>query len=89
MRPLKAQLITFCEQRNIKHEVFETKDKKIEVRWWIKMEMTDDLLVTVELTKKNQYTAFLDHKDGRNVGWLIHFDIYEFVCWLNNYGLIS
>ena len=53
------------------------------------MEMTDDLLVTVELTKKNQYTAFLDHKDGRNVGWLIHFDIYDFVCWLNNYGLIS
>lgn len=89
MRPLKSQLIDFCKQRCIEHQVFETKDKKIEIRWSIKMKF-GDLVVSVHLTWKNQYTAYLDDMStGNNVSWLYRFDIYGFVCWLNDYHLIS
>lgn len=90
MRPLKSQLISLCKDRNIEYSVFESKDKKMDIRWSIKMKFPTNMVVSVHLSWKNQYTAYLDDfNTSRNISWLIHFDIYGFVCWLNEYGLMS
>ena len=89
MRPLKSQLVALCEQRNIGYEIVETRSKAVEIRWSIKMRF-GDLVVSVHLTWKNQYTAYLDDMTtGNNVSWLMHFDIYGFMHWLKEYKLIS